>query len=68
MSLPFAYTRYTCGYMPRFVFYGNVQIKDFSDGRDAAPEENIRELIRNRPLRDWPLKEELYNWSGESPS
>lgn len=29
---------------------------------ESAPVENIRALIRNRPLSDWPSKEEHYNW------
>ena len=29
---------------------------------EAAPVENIRELVKRRPLWDWPSKEELYNW------
>ena len=29
----------------------------------AASPDNIRQLIEKRPLKEWPRKEELYEWA-----
>lgn len=40
--------------------YKKALVIEPSDQADSLV--NIRELVRKRPLRDWPSKDEYYNW------
>jgi hypothetical protein len=46
--------------------YKKALVIEPSDQADSLV--NIRELVRKRPLRDWPSKAEYYHWPKDDPA